>query len=60
MQVNSFVLVLPEVSKTTGQEVSTNYNPATGALSDSFAPGEGRLYALDASFESNNSEAIRI
>ncbi|MBP1989460.1 FIMAH domain-containing protein [Paenibacillus eucommiae] len=39
-----------EVSKTTGQEVDTNYNPATGALSASFAPGEGRLYALDASF----------
>ncbi|BBI32894.1 cohesin domain-containing protein [Cohnella abietis] len=38
-----------EVSKTTGLEVATNYNATTGALSAVFAPGEGRLYALDAS-----------
>ncbi len=35
-----------EISKTTGGEVATNYNPATGAMSAAFAPGEGRLYAL--------------
>ncbi|WP_217592215.1 hypothetical protein [Cohnella sp. GbtcB17] len=35
-----------EVSKSTGAEVSTNYNPSTGILSSSFAPGEGRLYAI--------------
>ncbi|MBT2496721.1 beta-galactosidase [Microbacterium sp. ISL-59] len=35
-----------EVSKTTEAEVGTNYDPATGTLSSSFAPGEGRLYAL--------------
>ncbi|MBP1988826.1 carbohydrate binding domain-containing protein [Paenibacillus eucommiae] len=37
-----------EVSKTTGLEVSTNYNPSTGVISAAFAPGEGRLYALPA------------
>jgi len=47
----SFVLpskpgAVTEVSKTTGTEVSTNYNVSTGTLSSSFAPGEGRLYAL--------------
>nr|WP_286672464.1 discoidin domain-containing protein [Cohnella hashimotonis] len=35
-----------EISKTTGAEVATNYDAATGAMSASFAPGEGRLYAL--------------
>jgi len=39
-----------EVSKSTGAEVSTNYNSTTGTISDHFEPGEGRLYALDASF----------
>ncbi|WP_256756860.1 discoidin domain-containing protein [Cohnella sp. WQ 127256] len=47
----SFVLpskpsAVTEVSKTTGAEVSTNYNSITGTLSSSFAPGEGRLYVL--------------
>ncbi|WP_139995219.1 cohesin domain-containing protein [Paenibacillus paridis] len=37
-----------EVSKTTGLEVATTYDAGTGTLSASFAPGEGRLYALDA------------
>jgi hypothetical protein len=35
-----------EISKTTGGEAATNYNPATGTMSSAFAPGEGRLYAL--------------
>lgn len=39
-----------EVSKSTGDEVNTNYNSTTGVLSSSFAAGEGRLYALDAGF----------
>ncbi|MBB3071125.1 hypothetical protein FHS14_004132 [Paenibacillus baekrokdamisoli] len=38
-----------EVSKTTGAEVSTNYNSTTGQLSSTFAAGEGRLYALPSS-----------
>lgn len=39
-----------EVSKSTGLEVSTSYNATTGAISASFAPGEGKLYALPAGF----------
>jgi|GEM_PF-1235052 hypothetical protein len=35
-----------EVSKTTGLEVSTDYNYISGTLSSTFAPGEGRLYAI--------------
>lgn len=46
-----------EVSKSSGAEVSTNYNSTTRMLSDSFAPGEGRLYALDASFGDTVSTA---
>jgi len=37
-----------EVSKATGAEVTANYNRSTGVLSATFAPGEGRLYAVDA------------
>ncbi|MFC5404287.1 Ig-like domain-containing protein [Cohnella soli] len=33
-----------EISKETGNETSTNYDPDTGELSAQFAPGEGRLY----------------
>lgn len=39
-----------EVSKSTGLEVGTSYNAATGVISASFAPGEGKLYALPAGF----------
>lgn len=39
-----------EWSKTTGAEIATNYNAATGKLSASFAPGEGRLFALPAGY----------
>ncbi|MDI4647926.1 hypothetical protein [Cohnella hashimotonis] len=39
-----------EVSKTTGAEVATNYNSGTGQLSASFAPGEGKLFALPAGY----------
>ncbi|MBP2110608.1 beta-galactosidase [Paenibacillus silagei] len=35
-----------EVSKSTGTETGTDYNAATGKLSSSLAPGEGRLYVL--------------
>jgi hypothetical protein len=35
-----------EISKTTGAEVSTDYNASTGTLTVSFLPGEGRLFAL--------------
>ncbi|MCD9021614.1 hypothetical protein [Cohnella silvisoli] len=40
-----------EVSKSTGQEVSTNYNSSTGVISASFLPGEGKLYALNYSYD---------
>lgn len=36
-----------EVSKTTGLEINTNYDSASGTLSAHFSPGEGRLYAID-------------
>lgn len=35
-----------EISKTTGTEVSTPYDPVTGFLNLTFAPGDGRLFAL--------------
>ncbi|GGD56522.1 cohesin domain-containing protein [Paenibacillus nasutitermitis] len=44
-----------EVSKTTGTEASTNYNDTTRLLSDHFEAGEGRLYALDASFSDTST-----
>ncbi|MFD0715637.1 hypothetical protein [Paenibacillus sp. GCM10027626] len=40
--------LVKEISKVTGAEEDTNYNSLTGALTASFAPGEGRLYAIDA------------
>lgn len=48
--VNPKPTTVTEVSKLTGQEVSTNYNASTGAISASFLPGEGRLYALPAGY----------
>jgi hypothetical protein len=53
----SLPLSVTEVSKTTGLEVSTNYNSGTGILSSDFAPGEGRLYAITEDTESPRSEA---
>ncbi|MFC5403304.1 discoidin domain-containing protein, partial [Cohnella soli] len=47
-----------EVSKTTGQEMATNYNAATGVISSSFAPGEGRLYALPDGYSPEYSLAL--
>ncbi|RED52780.1 cohesin domain-containing protein [Cohnella phaseoli] len=44
-----------EVSKTTGAEVSTNFDSMTRTLSDHFKAGEGRLYALDASFSDTST-----
>ncbi|OUS78761.1 hypothetical protein B1748_01410 [Paenibacillus sp. MY03] len=35
-----------EVSKETGEKVTTNYDDSTGKLSASFLPGEGKLFAL--------------
>ncbi|WP_158560414.1 cohesin domain-containing protein [Paenibacillus contaminans] len=57
-QLSPGIHTVTEVSKTTGAEVSTNYNSTTGTLSDSFEPGEGRLYALDASFADTLTTAI--
>ncbi|HEY5584209.1 MAG TPA: discoidin domain-containing protein [Ruminiclostridium sp.] len=37
---------ITEVSKSTGQEVATNYNSSTGNISATFLPGEGKLYAI--------------
>lgn len=44
------IKAVTEVSKKTGKELPTNYDPATGNLTGSFAPGEGKLYAIDADF----------
>ncbi|MFC5403235.1 hypothetical protein [Cohnella soli] len=35
-----------EISKSNGTEINTNYNAATGAISATFAAGEGKLFAL--------------
>lgn len=45
-EVDAHPATVMEVSKSTGLEISTNYNSVTGILSSTFAPGEGRLYAL--------------
>ncbi|MFD0716272.1 beta-galactosidase [Paenibacillus sp. GCM10027626] len=39
-------LAVTEISKTTGGEDATDYDSATGQLSASFAPGEGKLFTL--------------
>ncbi|MCD9022472.1 hypothetical protein [Cohnella silvisoli] len=44
--VNPKPSTVTEVSKSTGLEVSTNYNASTGVISQLLLPGEGRLYAL--------------
>ncbi len=44
------IKAVTEVSKKTGKEIPTNYNPTTGLLTDAFAGGEGKLYAIDADF----------
>ncbi|WP_221414189.1 hypothetical protein [Paenibacillus sp. 598K] len=48
--VNPRPSAVTEVSKQTGAETSTNYNAATGVISASFQPGEGKLYALPAGY----------
>ncbi|MFC3803835.1 hypothetical protein [Cohnella sp. GCM10012308] len=48
--INPKPATVTEVSKTTGQEGSTNYNSSTGIISAQFAPGEGRLYALPSGY----------
>ncbi|SDS02613.1 Ig-like domain (group 2) [Paenibacillaceae bacterium GAS479] len=47
---NTGINTVTEVSKETGAEVATNFNPATSQLSASFLPGEGRLYAMPETF----------
>ncbi|UVI32732.1 cohesin domain-containing protein [Paenibacillus spongiae] len=47
-----------EVSKASGLETATDYDTATGTLSSGFAPGEGRLYALDFTPVSSGPEAL--
>ncbi|MCD9022439.1 carbohydrate binding domain-containing protein [Cohnella silvisoli] len=42
--------VIKEISKTNGTEISTNYSNTTGNISDSFLPGEGKLYAISTDF----------
>ncbi|BBH23530.1 hypothetical protein Back11_48750 [Paenibacillus baekrokdamisoli] len=48
--INPKPSTVTEVSKTTGLEVSTNYNSSTGVISAQFAPGEGKLYALPSGY----------
>ncbi|QJD82736.1 hypothetical protein [Cohnella herbarum] len=43
-------LSVTEISKTTGGEDGTNYDSTTGQLFASFAPGEGKLFALPAGY----------
>ncbi|MBP1994542.1 Ig-like domain-containing protein [Paenibacillus eucommiae] len=47
-----------EVSKKTGKEIPTDYNPTTGVLKGNFLPGEGKLYALDPDFTYQASKAV--
>lgn len=49
-EVNPKPTAVTEVSKTTGLEVSTNYNSITGLISQQLLPGEGRLYALPSGY----------
>ncbi|BBH24617.1 hypothetical protein Back11_59620 [Paenibacillus baekrokdamisoli] len=49
-RVNPKPATVTEVSKSTGLEVSTNYNVSTGMISQQLLPGEGRLYALPSSY----------
>lgn len=44
---------ITEVSKSTGQEVATNYSSSTGNISATFLPGEGKLYAITGSVTNN-------
>jgi hypothetical protein len=37
---------ITEVSKTTGQEVATNYSSSNGSFSSTFSAGEGKLFAI--------------
>jgi hypothetical protein len=48
--LNSKPTNVTEISKSTGSEVSTNYNQSTGQLSASFNPGEGKLYAMPSGY----------
>lgn len=41
---------ITEISKTTGQQTSTNYSSTTGEISDTFLPGEGKLYLISSDF----------
>lgn len=47
---NMGIRSVTEVSKETGEEMATNFDPATSELSASFLPGEGRLYAMPETF----------
>lgn len=46
LQADSLISDIREISKTTGLEVASGYNAASGTLTASYQPGEGKLYAL--------------
>ncbi|MBP1996002.1 cohesin domain-containing protein [Paenibacillus eucommiae] len=49
---------IKEVSKQNGEQVEAGYDPLTGELTASFAPGEGRLYALNAPIPAANVTSL--
>lgn len=44
--VNPKPTTVKEISKSNGSEINTNYNEQTGNLSQTFSPGEGRVFVL--------------
>ncbi|MBP1992079.1 S-layer homology domain-containing protein [Paenibacillus eucommiae] len=54
-QLNPKPVNVNELSKTSGKEISTNYNEATGEISATFLPGEGRLYVISDGNEADQS-----
>jgi hypothetical protein len=50
VEIPSKPTAVTEVSKSTGAEVSTSYNATTGVLSQTFLPGEGRLFAVSTDY----------
>ncbi|QNK60264.1 immunoglobulin-like domain-containing protein [Paenibacillus sp. PAMC21692] len=52
LQADDRVLSVQEISRETGTLAATNFDAATGRMTTSLPPGEGRLYALQGDFPS--------
>ncbi|MCQ6559927.1 discoidin domain-containing protein [Paenibacillus mendelii] len=50
LQADPRVTNVQEVSKVTGEEEATTYDPASGNMTIDLLPGEGRLFVLEGSF----------